>query len=280
MFEIKRVGVVLRPSTPELKSVFLKIRSIFEANGIEVLLDSISAGMIGIFGESFESICVSSDILISIGGDGTLISLVRRSFIYNKPILGINVGNLGFLTDIKPDEVDLFIREFYDKKYRIDNRLLLEASFGDKKLFAFNDFVINRKSLSKMIHINAYIDSECFNTYYGDGLIISTPTGSTAYNLSSNGPVLYPLTEAFVLTPICPHSLTQRPLVLPMEFNLDFSIIDNEGGTLIVDGQEMYNLSSNENLTIKISPNRAKLIHKIERNYFKVLREKLYWGNL
>jgi NAD+ kinase len=278
MIDIKRVGVVLRPSTPELKDIFLETKAIFEANGIDVAIDSLSAGMIGVLGQSFESMCQESDILISLGGDGTLISLVRRSFIFNKPILGINVGNLGFLTDINPEESRSFLEDMNNSKYRIDSRVIIEASLKDKQLFAFNDIVINRRTLSKMIHINAYINGECFNIYHGDGLIISTPTGSTAYNLSSNGPVLFPLTEAFLLTPICPHSLTQRALVLPIEFELEFSIGDNEGGVLIVDGQEIYNISIEDRLKVKISQKRAKLIHKIERDYFGVLREKLLWG--
>jgi len=276
--KIEKVGIVIRPSTPELKDTFLEIKSIFESENIEVLIDSISAGMIGVFGQSFESMCKESDILISLGGDGTLISLARRSFIYSKPILGVNVGNLGFLTDIKPNELKRFIGKLKNEEYRIDSRMMIEASINDKTISAFNDIVINRQALSKMVTINAYINDNCFNTYYGDGLIVSTPTGSTAYNLSSNGPVLYPLTKAFILTPICPHSLTQRPLVLPADFELEIKVLDNEGGTIVIDGQEMYNISKDETLKIKIANYNAKLIHKIKRDYFKVLREKLHWG--
>ncbi len=276
--KLEKVGVILRPSTPELKNYFFKIKEIFEAEGIEVLIDSISAGMINVYGVDFDFMCKESDVLVAIGGDGTLISLTRRSYKYNKPILGINVGKLGFLTDINPNEIALFIKKLKNGEYRIDLRMIIEAKINDKEIFSFNDVVINRKVLSRMVNIQAMINNEVFNTYYGDGLIISTPTGSTAYNLSANGPVVFPLTEAFIITPICPHSLTQRPLVLPVDFEIEFKIDDKIGAEVIVDGQEIFNLSPNDTISIKLAKRKVQLIHRIERNYFDVLREKLGWG--
>ncbi|WP_187648337.1 NAD(+)/NADH kinase [Nitrosophilus labii] len=277
--EIKRVGIVLRPSAPDLKELFFKIKNAFEKEGIEVLIDSISASMIGVLGQEFDVLCKKSDILTSIGGDGTLISLVRRSYRYHKPVLGIYVGKLGFLTDVLPDEIEDFIKKLKKNQVRIDNRMMMEASISgkDEKMFSFNDIVITRQAISKMIHIDAFIDKKWFNTYYGDGLIISTPTGSTAYNLASGGPVVYPLTNAYILTPICPHSLTQRPLVLPAEFEIQIKT-KSENALMVVDGQEIYEFSPNETITIKRAQIGAKLIHRLERNYFEVLREKLHWG--
>ncbi len=277
--EIKRVGIVLRPSAPDLKELFFRIKNAFENEGIEVLIDSISASMIGVLGQEFEVLCKKSDILISIGGDGTLISLVRRSYRYHKPVLGIYVGKLGFLTDVLPDEIEDFIKKLKKNQVRIDNRMMMEASISgkDEKMFSFNDIVITRQAISKMIHIDAFIDKKWFNTYYGDGLIISTPTGSTAYNLASGGPVVYPLTNAYILTPICPHSLTQRPLVLPAEFEIQIKT-KSENALMVVDGQEIYEFSPYETITIKRAQIGAKLIHRLERNYFEVLREKLHWG--
>ena len=144
---------------------------------------------------------------------------------------------------------------------------------------AFNDIVISRKSISSMIRINGKIDGKPFNTYYGDGVIISTPTGSTAYNLSLGGPVVFPLTDAFIVTPVAPHSLTQRPLVLPADFEIEFTILSSQGAVIIVDGQEFYGIEQNESIKIKIASKKAKLIHRVERNYFEVLSEKLQWGN-
>jgi len=156
--------------------------------------------------------------LVSLGGDGTLLSLCRRSFAYKKPILGIYAGNLGFLTDIKSSEIEAFVEKIFTKEYRIDTRMLLEVTLHKKsfdieeKLVAFNDVVFSRAKIAGMTTIRAYIENELFNSYHGDGLIVSTPTGSTAYNISAGGPIVYPLTEALILTPVCPHSLTQSLL--------------------------------------------------------------------
>ncbi len=278
---IKRVGIVLRPSTPELKALFYQVKSAFERHGAEVLIDAISAGMIGVLGQEFSAMCDKSDILVCIGGDGTLISLARRSYSYHKPILGINAGTLGFLADINPAETDAFIDKLYEGEFRIDERMMIEGVLSGtkerKELYSFNDIVISRPSISKMVNIDAYIDKKWFNTYFGDGLIVSTPTGSTAYNLAAGGPVTFPLTDAFILTPICPHSLTQRPLVIPADFEIEIKTPDKES-LVIIDGQEQYEFGPEDSLLIRKAPIGARLIHRMERNYFDVLREKLSWG--
>ena len=279
--DIKRVGIILRPSSPELKELFYKIKAIFETYDVEVMLDSISAGMIGLYGQDFEWLCRECDILVTLGGDGTLISAVRRSHHADIPILGIHAGKLGFLADIDPAEAKEFIDKMMRHEYRVDKRLMLEIELQTqeetKKLYAFNDVVITRPSISKMIHLDAIVEQEVINTYFGDGLIMSTPTGSTAYNLSSGGPVLFPLTHAFIMTPICPHSLTQRPVVLPGHLELSLKTHD-EQAIVSIDGQEMYEFNSEDVIKIKVSSQGAKLIHRLEHNYFAVLREKLNWG--
>ncbi len=271
-----KAGFVLKPkNTINLKSVFLKIKKIFEKKGIEVLLDSVSAKAIGLLGVEFDEMCKESDFLVALGGDGTLISLARRAYKYDKPVLGINAGNLGFLTDINPENIEEFLDDFLKENYRIDKRMVIEIEYGNKFLYAFNDVVISKDIISSMIHIKVDTNESFLNTYHGDGLIISTPTGSTAYNLSAGGPVVYPLTESFILTPICPHSLTQRPLILPSNFELELEVKEKTA-KLIIDGQEIYNIK--DKIKIKKAKKPAKLIHRIERNYFEVLREKLNWG--
>jgi len=278
---IKRIGIVLRPSTPELKTLFFQVKGVFERYGAEVLIDSISAGMIGVLGQDFTSMCEASDVLVCIGGDGTLISLARRSYKYHKPILGINAGTLGFLADVNPSEVEDFIDKLYSGEFRIDERMMIKGILkgkGEEKVFySFNDIVISRPSISKMVKVDAYIDKKWFNTYYGDGLIISTPTGSTAYNLAAGGPVTFPLTDAFILTPICPHSLTQRPLVMPANFEIEIKTPEKIS-LVIIDGQEKYEFGPNDTLIVQRASIGARLIHRIERNYFDVLRDKLSWG--
>ena len=279
--KIKKVGVILRPSTPELKSSFYKLEKIFNKYDIEVYIDNISAGMIDVMGMEFEHLCRQCDALVTLGGDGTLIAAVRRSFTYDIPVLGIYAGNLGFLADVGMDELDSFVQKIANQEFRMDERSVLEASIiknGQKiTMHAFNDIVLTRPSISNMIHIETLVDGKSFNTYYGDGVIVSTPTGSTAYNLSAGGPVLFPLTHVFSLTPICPHSLTQRPVVLPGEFSIEMKTPKNPA-LIIIDGQDMHELDAGESIHIQLATKTAKLIHREEFNYFDVLKEKLGCG--
>ena len=276
---IKSAGIILKPSSPELKDSYLKIKELFEKVNIDIYLEENSANMIGLKGLSLEELSLKVDFLISVGGDGTLFSVVRRSFRFEKLVLGINLGTLGFLTDISMEELPKFVEDLKNDIYKIDTRMMVEGSVNLNKFVAFNDIVISRKSISSMIKIEGKIDGKDFNSYYGDGVIISTPTGSTAYNLSVGGPIVYPLTEAFIITPVAPHSLTQRPLVMPADFEIEFKIIDNQGAVVIVDGQDIYEVEQNQSIKINIASKKAKMIHRIQRNYFEVLSEKLRWGN-
>jgi len=279
--QIKKIGVVLRPSSPEIKEQFLSVKKSFEKHDIEVVLDNNSAQMLGLLGQEFEVLCENSDVLVTLGGDGTLISAVRRSHEYDIPVFGIHAGRLGFLADIDLAELDDFIVKLVSSDYRIDNRAVLRAeiitSEGSTKLVAFNDIVMTRSTISKMIHLDTFVDGKSFNTYYGDGVIVSTPTGSTAYNLSAGGPVLFPLTQVFALTPISPHSLTQRPVVLPGHFTIEIKTSDTSA-SVVVDGQDMYDFGEGDVIKIRLSGKPAQLIHREEFNYFEVLKEKLSWG--
>jgi len=278
---IKRVGIVLRPSTPELKEMFLEAKRIFESRGIEVSIDHISGGMIDVMGQPFEMMCRNCDFLVTIGGDGTLISAVRRSYNFQLPVLGIHAGKLGFLADLDFSELETFVDKLLTGEYRIDERAMLQATIttktGVSQIVAFNDIVLTRPSISKMIRLETYVEGKAFNTYYGDGVVISTPTGSTAYNLSAGGPVLFPLTSVFALTPICPHSLTQRPVVLPGHYEIEIKTPDSSA-LVIVDGQDMVEISDSDTVYIKLASASAHLIHRKEFNYFEVLKEKLGWG--
>jgi len=281
--QIKTAGFILKPNDSEIRGLYERIKLQFEAKGLTVLLAERSAAMIEVEGMPFDEMCEKSDFLVSLGGDGTLLSLVRRSYAYEKPVVGINAGTLGFLADITIDDVDNFLEQLFAGVYRIDNRMMIEGYIKtkageEKSFFAFNDVVITRPAISKMTKINASIDGEWFNTYRGDGLIISTPTGSTAYNLAVGGPIVYPLTQAFILTPISAHSLTQRPLVVPADFTIELSS-PSDMVIAMIDGQDDYEMHEGDLLVIKGAKRHAKLLHREERNYFSVLREKLHWGD-
>jgi len=272
-------GFILRPDAKNIKNMYKKIKKIFESKNIEVLLEKQSAKQLNLKnGLKFEELCKKSDFLVTLGGDGTLISVARRGFEYQKAVMGINLGKLGFLTDIMPNEIENFLDKFQNNTYRIDHRMMIEATINNKKIVAFNDIVISRESVTGMITLDAMVNDMLFNNYTADGLIISTPTGSTAYNLSCNGPVVYPLTDAFIVTPISAHSLTQRPLVLPVDFEISFKNKNKKNAVAIVDGHDTYQLKPNNKITIKIASSKAKLIHRLERNYFNVLNKKLNWG--
>ena len=272
-------GLILKPEPTDIKDIYFDIKKIFEEFNIQVLLEKSGADALGLNnGQEFDELCKKSDFLVTLGGDGTLISIARRGFEYQKAVMGINLGTLGFLTDIMPNELKAFLYKFKENKYRIDRRMMIKTSIENKEVVSFNDIVISRKNVTGMIKINASIDGKLFNKYYGDGLIISTPTGSTAYNLSCNGPVVFPLTDAFIVTPISPHSLTQRPLVLPVDFKINFENTDKEPAIIIIDGHDTYTLEPNKSFTVEIASSKAQLIHRLERNYFDVLNNKLQWG--
>lgn len=278
MTKVSKIGISLRPSTPQLSGLYFHLKEIAENNDVEVNIDSISAQMIGVYGIDFNSLCKWCDILVTLGGDGTLISTVRRSFFYSKPILGINTGRLGFLTAISKDEIESFIIKLKNGDYITQSQILLEGELnGDKKLYCANEFLISKRDISGMIKIIAKINGKHFNTYFSDGLIIGTPAGSTAHNVSAGGSIVYPYNRNILLTPICPHSLTQRPLVLSDEFTLDFELQDSKGN-IVIDGQEILPFNENDRLRVFVSPYSASLIYDRDRDYFGILREKFNWG--
>jgi NAD+ kinase len=280
--KIDVAGFVIKPDAPEMATLYDEIKERFESRGIKVLLVKHSAEMFSRNdGIPFKELCRESDILVSLGGDGTLLSLVRKSYNYKKPVLGINAGTLGFLADVRISEVGKFLDDLCIGEYRIGRRMLIDAYIqtadGRKKFHAFNDVVITRPSVSHMVKIDAFVNESWFNTYRGDGLIISTPTGASAYNLAAGGPLVYPLTKAYIMTPIAAHSLTQRPLVLPSDFTLHLSSRDDKV-VVMVDGQDDYEMHAGEVLVVNTSDLEVQLLHKKDRNYFSVLREKLQWG--
>lgn len=277
--KIENIGVVLRPQSPELKDIFSKIEDLFLEKNINLILESNSAKMIGKDGVDFDTLCKKVDFLVSVGGDGTLLGLARKAFKYDLPVLGINLGTLGFLTDLSMEQLPKFIDDLINKDYKINPRMIIEGQIKNKKFIAFNDIVISRKNLYTMLEVKAKINKKAFNTYFGDGLIVSTPSGSTAYNLSVGGPIVYPLTNAFILTPIAPHSLTQRPIVVPADFEIQFKVTKEAGAIVIVDGQEIYDLKKDEIIKIKIATKKSKMLNRTSRDFFEVLSEKLRWGN-
>lgn len=225
-----------------------------------------------------------SDLIVVLGGDGTMISTARLIGDSECLVLGINYGSLGYLADFRIEEMFTALDDILDGRYEIDRRVMLTAEHrrGDEicaKGRVLNDVVINKAALARIIEIDVQLNGLYVNSFRADGLIISTPTGSTAYNLSAGGPIVYPSMNAVVLTPICPFTLTNRPIVVPDDAVIELFLKDeNEGVVLTLDGQTGFQMRSNDRVVIRKSRTTFNLVQPPNRNYFDVLRNKLKWG--
>ncbi|WP_144673661.1 NAD(+) kinase [Campylobacter jejuni] len=277
---IKKIGLVARPNVGLDKEI-LKLQSILSIYKVELVLFKESSKTLDLPKYGLDDLFKISDFVISLGGDGTLISLCRKACEYNKAVLGIHAGHLGFLTDFKVDEAKNFFQAFFQGEFRIEKPYLLSVFLEDKQgkileKLAFNDLVISKNNQASMAHIEVFRKEKKFNEYFGDGLIVATPAGSTAYNLSANGPIVYTLAQAFILTPVCSHSLTQRPIVLPRGFEIEIMAKDC---ILCVDGQENYQMNDFKSIKVGLSDKNVALIRPKNRDYFQILKEKLHWGS-
>lgn len=234
--------------------------------------------------QSYKELDSSFDIMISIGGDGTILraaTLVRDSGI---PILGINAGRLGFLAMVQKDEIAQFLKLIVEKKYSISERSLISLSCSPEISeikdinFALNEISVSRKDTTSMITIETYLDGEFLNSYWADGLIIATPTGSTGYSMSCGGPILTPNVTSFVMTPIAPHNLNARPLVIPDVTEIRLKISGREDQYLVSLDSRIASVKNESILTIKKTPFKIKMVEIKEETFFKTLRNKLLWG--
>ena len=264
------------------ESSFLSIQSLidkYQENDIQaVLIDSLN-------NKDTNSKMQNAELIVSIGGDGTMLQSAKLAYQYDIPITGINKGRLGFLTDINPQEADQVLDDIISGNYTTENRILIEAFISTNSInksigYAFNDIVINRKETGRMIRVETSIDNSFINTHEGDGFIVATPTGSTAYSLSCGGPILKPDVEALLLVPICPHSLNDRPMVVPSssEITLRYDSEQNVSAGIDLDGDTVYELKIGDNLVIKKAAKPICLIHPENYDYFDNLKSKLLWG--
>ncbi len=218
----------------------------------------------------------SCELAIAVGGDGTLLRTARAVFGRNIPVMGINAGSLGFLTEVPADEVEDALERIKNGDYTVENRMLLEAAFSGKREYALNDHVVSMTSDMRMITVRIRIDGTKITEVSCDGIVVSTPTGSTAYSLACGGPIVTPGINATILTPISPHTLSFRPLVVDPEDTIE--IIPLTPATLVVDGQHRYELEKDTPVRIKKAPFSLPLIRTGKRGYFEILRSKLGWG--
>ena len=282
----RNIGIISRPRRSNLNEVVPPLLSWLEDRGIHVAYDQETASSLPepSEGRSREQVAAASDLLLVLGGDGTLLAAARVAAPRSIPILPINMGSLGFLTSFMLEELFPALEDILAGRLTISERVMLHAELqrGDKildKQTVLNEVVINKGALARMIELELSIDGVFVCRYRADGLIVASPTGSTAYSLSAGGPIVHPSVESFIITPICPHTLSDRPVVVG-----DTSIIEvklsagTESVFLTLDGQKGIPLQATDRVRISRAQQRLKLIQTPNKSYFEILRNKLKWG--
>ncbi|MBZ4672667.1 NAD(+)/NADH kinase [Deferribacterales bacterium Es71-Z0220] len=282
---MKNIAIVAKPHTPNIKDITEKIINFLMSKNKRILLEKRAAEALCVDNYHSENeIRDSADLVIVLGGDGTLISAIRLLQEKSTPVLGINLGRLGFLTDTKIEDATSTLQEVFSGNYMIEKRMKLDVLVKNKynttfKAQVINDLVINKGALARIIDIDVTVDNLFMNTYRADGIIISTPTGSTAYTLAAGGPIVYPTLNSIIVTPICPHALSHRPIVLHDTSKLKLKVKDLYDKVFITcDGQEGKKMESGEEVYVEKSNSFANLIVTKHHNYFTLLKEKLGWG--
>jgi len=288
---IKRIGIVVKPHQPDaLKTIcdvvqWLAERRIAVVGGPEIERERIEHET-GCAVEQLDhdELAATVDLMLVLGGDGTMIATARMLSDHEVPVLGVNYGGLGYLAEFRIEELYSALESILNGNYRLDRRVMLAAELlrGSEvvtHMRVLNDVVINKSALARIIEIEVYLNQQFVNSFRADGLIVSTPTGSTAYNLSAGGPVIYPSMNAIVITPICPFTLSNRPLVVPDDSVIELRLkTEREDVVLTLDGQVGIPLEVDDRVVIRKSQTTFNLVQPMNRNYFDVLRDKLRWG--
>jgi NAD+ kinase len=282
---IRKIGISLKPDQPQLGELVHEIEKWLRDRGIEVLLGEEAAKASGLPGMPRSEIAGEVDLMVVLGGDGMLLAVARAIGDRAVPVLGVNLGTLGYLAEISLDELFPTLEAVLAGRLQTETRMRLDvhAERDGREIghyLALNDAVIARTALSRMIDLQTWADDAEVTTYHGDGLIVATPTGSSAYSLSAGGPLLLPGISAIVLTPICPHALTQRPLVLPKMCRVVISVLDTRGGEvhLTVDGQVGCELQEGDRISVRTSDRPLQMLVPAGLDRFEVMRNKLRWG--
>jgi NAD+ kinase len=283
---VHRVGIVLKPNKPEAGAVVQELIAWLQQRDREVLLDPEASAACPACGpgRSRADVAAQADLIVVLGGDGTILSISRLMGLRQVPILGVNLGGLGFLTEVALPELFSTLEAVLKEDYAVSRRQMLAAqvrragaSAGEYE--ALNDLVINKTAPSRIVELETFVNGEYVATYRADGLIVASPTGSTAYCLSAGGPILYPTLPALVVIPICPHTLTNRPLVLPDSARIEVvQRSSSEDVHLTVDGQVDVVLQHRDSVVVRRSAHVITLVKSPKLNYFELLRTKLRWG--
>ena len=281
-----RFGIIGNLQKPGLRDAVRRLMDLLTRSRTPFCLEKELALLVGapaeVCASSLEDCLASSDMMIALGGDGTILATARLVGQSEIPILGVNLGKLGFLAEISPEEMDQALGEILEHRYLVEERLVLEGTTParpGKVYHAVNDFVVDKSRSSRIIDIETHIDGTFAVTYRADGLIISTPTGSTGYALSSGGPIVSPGSRVFGITPISPHTLSGRPIIVPDSGRIRVVVRAHSDEVLFsADGQIEEFLKPPAEINIRRADYALKLVKRMDRSYFDVLRAKLFWG--
>ncbi len=282
---LKKVGIYAKTNHPDVEQIASTICARFKLEQIEVLLEDSLAEQIGqVNGHAGEEIPEQVDLIIVLGGDGTLISVARLIGDLSVPIVGVNLGRLGFLTEVTRDELPEMLERLISGNYQVSDRMMIDASIyrNDQVVGQFtvlNDIVINKGALARIIDMETSVDGRHLTSYKADGLIISTPTGSTGYNLAAGGPIIYPDINSLLITPICPHMLTNRPIMVWSRSVIEIKVnFEDDVVFFTADGQVGRKLLPGDRVEVRRSEARTCLVSSPSKDYFEILRTKLNWG--
>jgi len=283
----RTLALIGKYQSPDVAESVLSIARFLRDRGLSVLIEQGTASSIGGAHDfpvaSYEHIGASADLAVVIGGDGTMLHTARRLIEHGVPLVGVNLGRLGFLTDIARSSANERLAEILDGAYSAEDRFMLDVEVlrGGARVFhtlALNDVVVNKGELGRMIEFELSIDEEFVYTQRSDGMIVSTPTGSTAYALSANGPILHPSVGGIALVPLCPHALTARPITLPDSCRIDISLLPPHDARVHFDGQTRFDLRAGDCVRLTRSSRSLRLLHPQGYSYFAMLRQKLHWS--
>lgn len=282
------IGIVVNWSKPEARPLALDLVQWLRDRGKEIHCDAEFAKHVdeGVpKGESIAEVAHNSDLVVVFGGDGTLLNVAGQMEATEAPIMGVKVGGLGFLTEIMEDEIYDTLEAILDGRHSSSERTMAEALVHQQPrgtlgpFPALNDVVFARSSPAKMAAFDAWADGRKLTRYLCDGLILATPTGSTAHSMAAGGPIIDPKADVFVLSPICPHSLTVRPIVINADTTVEFEVLTADAPVhLICDGQDVAALSEGDRVTVCRAKQRIRIVHSLTRDYYTILRTKLKWG--
>jgi NAD+ kinase len=284
---IRTVGIIVKRNRRAALRLAGELTRWLERRRREVLLDVESSAALGVpNGAGKREIMERADLVVVLGGDGTLLSVARLTGRREVPIVGVNLGGLGFLTDVRPDEIFDDLERILSGRFRVERRTMLRTAVVRggrtiRRFQAFNDVVINKGALARIIQLDTEVDGEPLTIFRADGLILATPTGSTAYSLSAGGPVVDPSLGVLLVSPICPHTLTNRPIVLPDHARVRVTVRlsqQNEEVVLTIDGQEGMPLETGDVVEARRARNHVTLVRSPAHTFFALLRTKLRWG--